>query len=104
MLRVQPSRWDTKAQASSTGSTNAFSESLRCAMYKHCGRPCDHRPGHPEWISSVAHIRLLLADAADSKSADLGSWGFDSPSRHQLKTQKIRAHWASSLPFVSLRQ
>jgi len=19
-------------------------------MYKHCGRPCDRRPGHPEWI------------------------------------------------------
>src|SRR6266481_6407304 len=50
MLRVQPSRWDTKVQASSIGSTSASSENPRCAMYKHCGRPCDRRPGHPEWI------------------------------------------------------
>ena len=50
MLRVQPSRWDTKVQASSIGSTSAFSENHRCAMYKHCGRPCDRRLRHPEWI------------------------------------------------------
>src|SRR5580658_11271277 len=50
MLRVRPSRWDTKVQASSIGSTSASSENPRCAMYKHCGRPFDRRPGHPEWI------------------------------------------------------
>ena len=41
MLRVQPLRWDTKVQASSIGSTSASSENPRCAMYKHCERPCD---------------------------------------------------------------
>ena len=41
MLRVQPSRWDTKVQANSTANTSASSGSLRSAMYKHCGRPCD---------------------------------------------------------------
>src|SRR5579862_7256671 len=41
MLRVPPSRWDTRVQASSIGSTSASSENPRCAMYKHCGRPCD---------------------------------------------------------------
>jgi AraC-like DNA-binding protein len=39
MLRVQRLKWDTKAQASSIGSTSASLESPRCAMYRHYGRP-----------------------------------------------------------------
>jgi hypothetical protein len=53
MLRVQRSRWDTKVQASSIGSTSASSESPQCAMYSHCGRP---------WYreSSGCHVGAVL--------------------------------------------
>ena len=86
MLRVQPSRWDTKVQASSIGSTSACSENPLCAMYKHCGRPCDCRPGHPEWIvgkpSTTAHP----------------TQGFGSMPMRSLTADRIRCLHQSSAP------
>ena len=47
-----------------------------------------------------------LADAADSKSADRRSWGFDSPSRHQqnkeLKIELASQNWRGQNCLVAV--